>query len=88
MSSSKLNYFSIGKTIDGTNYCSGVETLAENILEDREEDAVLVYPSRDGWASVRSPNFKMTTDNVGAQLPLPIYKLNKIIIKPLTINLS
>ena len=46
--SNKLNYSSYGNSIDGTNYCSGVETLAENIVEDNEEDAVIVFPSKDG----------------------------------------
>ena len=82
MSSSKLNYFSIGKTIDGTNYCSGMETLAENMLEDNENDAVLVFPSSTSWAKLRSSAFRMTTDNAEAILPLPIYNIKKILLKP------
>ena len=82
MSSRKLNYFSIGKTIDGTNYCSGMETLAENMLEDNENDAVLVFPSSTSWAKLRSSAFRMTTDNAEAILPLPIYNIKKILLKP------
>ena len=82
MSSIKLNYFSLGKTIDGTNYCSGMETLAENMLEDNENDAVLVFPSSTSWAKLRSSAFRMTTDNAEAILPLPIYNIKKILLKP------
>ena len=80
--SNKFNYSSIGKTVDGTTFCSGVETLAENIIEDSEEDATITFPSNTGWASLRSSAYRMTTDNAEAHLPLPIYKLKKILVKP------
>lgn len=81
MSSKKFEYLSIGKKVDGTTYCSAVETLAENLIEDNEQDAVIVFPSKDGWASMRSSSYRMTTENVEAQLPLPIYKVNKFLLK-------
>ena len=81
--SNKLNYSSYGNSIDGTNYCTCVETLVENLIEDNEKDAVLVFPSKDGWASLRSTAYRMTTDNAEACLPLPIYKIRKI-----TLNVS
>lgn len=80
--SSKIQYNSIGKSVDGTTYCSGVETLAENIIEDNESDATLFFPSKTGWASMRSSSYRMTTENTEAILPLPIYKIKKILIKP------
>lgn len=76
--SNKINYQSIGKSIDGTTYCSGVETLAENIIEDNESDATLFFPSKTGWASMRSSSYRMTTENAAAILPLPIYKIIKV----------
>ena len=79
--STKFDYTSIGKTVDGTTFCSGVETLAENIIEDSEEDSVIVFPSATGWASLRSSAYRMTTDNAEAHLPLPIYKLKRVLIK-------
>ena len=79
--STKFNYSSIGKTVDGTTFCSGVETLAENIIEDSEEDSVIVFPSATGWASLRSSAYRMTTENAEAHLPLPIYKLKRVLIK-------
>ena len=79
--STKIEYCSYGNSIDGTNYCSGVETLAENIVEDNEEDAVLVFPSKDGWASLRSTSYRMTTENAEAVLPLPIYKIKKVLVR-------
>ena len=82
MSSKKLNYSSIGKTVDGTTFCSGVETLAENIIEDNEADSVIVFPSETGWASLRSSSYRMTDQNTEAHLPLPIYKIKRVLIKP------
>lgn len=79
--SNKFNYSSIGKTVDGTTFCSGVETLAENIIEDSEEDSVIVFPSATGWASLRSSAYRMTTENAEAHLPLPIYKIKKLLVK-------
>lgn len=81
MSSKKLNYLSIGKTVDGTTFCSGVETLAENIIEDNEQDSVLTFPSSTEWASMRSSSYRMTSDNVEAHLPLPIYKIKSVKVK-------
>ena len=74
MSSKKLKYISYGKTVDGTNYCTGVETLAENLIEDNEEDAVIVFPSNNAWAGMRSNEYRMTTENLRAIFPLKIYK--------------
>lgn len=79
--SNKLSYSSIGKTVDGTTFCSGVETLAENIIEDSEDDSVIVFPSATGWASMRSEAYRMTTDNVEMQVPLPIYKIKNVFLK-------
>lgn len=79
--SNKLSYSSIGKIVDGTTYCSGVETLAENIIEDSEEDATITFPSKTGWASLRSSSYRLTTENAEAHLPLPIYKIKSVMIK-------
>lgn len=83
MSSKNLEFNSIGQTIDGTTYCSAVETLAENLIEDNENDAVIVYPSPTSWVGLRSSAFTMTTENAEAHLPLPIYKIKKMLLKPL-----
>ena len=80
--SSKISYYSKGNTVDGTNVCSGVETLAENLMEDNEEDAVITFPAKGGWASLRSTSFRITDENAMAVLPLPIYKINKFLIRP------
>lgn len=82
MSREKIKYISYGQSVDGTNYCSGVETLAENFIEDNEEESVLVYPSKDGWASVKTAEYKMTDENVSFIVPLPIYKIKRILLRP------
>lgn len=82
MSTPKLDFLSIGQSIDGTNYCAGVEALAENVLEDNENDAVIVFPSKTGWARLRSSNYRAETDNMEMQLPFPLYKIKRIMLKP------
>jgi hypothetical protein len=81
--SSKIDYISFGKEIDGTQYCSAIETQAENLIEDNENDAVIVFPAKDKWASLRSKDYRLTTENATAILPLPIYKIKKMAIRGL-----
>jgi hypothetical protein len=90
MSTPKLDYISIGKTIDGTNYCSGVETLAENIVEDNESDAVITFPLLNEWATLRSDAYRMTSDNIQMTLPTNIYKIKsvKLNLKSIDLNIS
>ena len=88
MSTPKLDFISIGKTIDGTNYCSGVETLAENIVEDNESDAVIVFPHPQKWARLRTADYVGTTENMQAVVSMPFYKINKIFIKFIDIKVS
>ena len=81
MSRALNNFFSFANVQDGTNYAAGVETQAENLIESNEQDAVIVYPSKDGWATPRSDAYKMTTENAEWHLPYPIYKVNKVLVK-------
>lgn len=81
--SSKIDYISFGKEIDGTQYCSAIETQAENLIEDNENDAIIVFPAKDKWASLRSKDYRLTTENATAILPLPIYKIKKMAIRGL-----
>lgn len=78
MSSKKLNYLSIGESIDGTSFCSGVETLAENIIEDNENDAAIAFPSLTGWVQPRSENYRLTDENAEIILPYSIYKIKSV----------
>ena len=55
--STKIKYDSFGNSIDGTDYCTGVETFAQNLIEDNESDATMTFPSANGWISPRSENF-------------------------------
>ena len=77
--STKIRYFSKGNETDGASYCSGVETLAENLIEDNEDDATIVFPSKNGWISPRNEDeLRITTENAQIVLPYPIYKIVKI----------
>ena len=81
MSSRKLNYNSIGKAIDGANYCAGVETLAENVIEDTEESAVVEFPSHKTFASLRSSTYRIDTNSLEIALPYEIYKIVNFFVK-------
>lgn len=80
MANVKFNSFA--RQIDGQNYCSTVETYADNIIEDNESDAVLIYPKKDGWIKMRSLSYRATTSAMAMLLPSPIYKINRVLIKP------
>ena len=80
MSIQKLKFSSYGKTIDGKNYCSGVETLAENFIEENETDATIVYPSKNGFISPRTSTYTLTTENCEIYLPVPIHKIKRVLL--------
>lgn len=77
-----LQFNSYAKQIDGEQYCSEVETLAENMIEGNVEDATIVYPSNNQFISFRSENWRITTDSLYMILPFPLYKIVSIKIKP------
>ena len=80
MANVKFNSFA--KQIDGQNYCSTVETFGDNIIEDKEGDAVLYFPSANTWGTMRSTSYRMTTGSVSMILPKPIYKLISVKLIP------
>ena len=79
--SSKFNYDSFGNSIEGTDYCSGVETFAQNLIEDNESDATISFPSPNGWATPRTEDYILTDNNAQLILPVKIYRLTNIKIK-------
>lgn len=79
--STNFEYNSFARTIDGTNFCSGMETNAENVIEDNENEATIIFPSSDGWITQRTDQFKINSDNLSLILPLDIYKLKKVYLK-------
>lgn len=78
----KLEFNSFSREIDGQEYCSVAETYASNIIEDKEEEATIVYPSKDKFTSFRSKDYHITTDTLYMILPYPIYKIKSIKVKP------
>lgn len=79
--SSKFNYDSFGNSIDGTDYCTGVETFAQNLIEDNENDATVAFPAPNGWATPRTEEFKLSNDNARIILSQNIYKPKSVKIK-------
>ena len=78
--SNKFNYDSFGNSIEGTDYCSGVETFAQNLIEDNSNDASITFPADNGWAMPRAQNYILTTNNCDIILSQNIYKLQKVVI--------
>lgn len=81
--STNFKYNSFARTIDGTNFCSGMETNAENVIEDNENEATIIFPSSDGWITQRTEQYRITDeeDNLFIILPLDCYKLKKVWLK-------
>lgn len=86
--SNKLKYDSYGNSIDGTDYCTGVETFAQNLIEDNSNDASITFPAANGWAKPRTKNYILTTNNCDIILPQNIYKLQKVVMATDNLTLS
>ena len=78
----KFGYDSYGNSIEGTDYCSGVETFAQNLIEDNENDAAITFPSVDGWATPRAEDYILTDSNARMIVSEKIYKPLKIYVSP------
>ena len=78
--STNFRYDSYGNSIEGTDYCSGVETFAQNLIEDNENDASIIFPSANSWATPRTQAYKLSDSNAEIILPQKIYKLISAVI--------
>ena len=78
----QLKFNSFTKNIDGQEYCSEVETLAENMIESNEQDASIVYPAPGKFITVRAANYRITDTELVVDLPYPIYKLVSVKLIP------
>lgn len=76
----KMNYDSFGNSIEGTDYSSGVETFAQNLIEDREDEASIIYPAPNSWIKTRSETYLLTTNTAKIILPQKIYKLKHVFV--------
>lgn len=56
-------------------YCSAIETQAENIVESDNESASVVFPSANGWTTPRTEDVKREDDNCVLILPQNIEQL-------------
>ena len=78
----KFGYDSYGNSIDGTDYCSGVETFAQNLIEDNESDTTISFPSPNGWATPRTEDYILTDSNAKMIVSEKIYRPLKIYVSP------
>lgn len=63
---------------DSEQYCSELETNAQNVLARSEEANTIVYPSPTGWITPRTDEVRLTTDNARIELPFNINKIIKV----------
>ena len=77
-----LNY---GASQSIQDYASEVQTYVSNLTTDSEnaDQAVIVYPAEDNWASVRSDGIGgwITDNDICLITPSPIYKVLKLEIR-------
>lgn len=71
-----------GQSQNIEDYATSLLSNISNAIADYDDPAsVIVYPSNTDWASVRSESGgQLTTENMAAILPNPIYKINKLSI--------
>ena len=77
-----LQFNSYAKQIDGEQYCSEVETLAENMVEGNAEDATIEFPGNGNFITPRSFNYRITDTSLIIELPQPIYRILSIKLIP------
>ena len=83
-----LKFNSYAKQKSGEEYCSEVESYAQNMIESTEAESSITYPSKTEFATFRAPDYRITTETAYMLLPLPIYKITKILLKPKGLTLG
>lgn len=81
-----LKFNSFAKNIDGQEYCSEVESVAENVIEGNSGNASIIYPSNNKFATMRSLEYRVTDDLAYIILPYPIYKIQRLLINPIGLS--
>ena len=83
-----LKFNSYARQKSGEEYCSEVESYAQNMIEGKETSAKVIYPSKTEFATFRAPDYNITTESLHIMLPYPIYKIVKVRIKPKGVKLG
>ena len=69
------------------DYVNAIQLNVKNVL--RSDDYIKYYPYRNGFATLRTTEDgiqQVTTENIGAELDLPIGKITKFIIKGISVT--
>ena len=77
-----LKFNSYARQKSGEEYCSEVESYAQNMIESSEAESSIAYPSKTEFATFRAPDYRITTDTLHIVLPYPIYKVVRVLMKP------
>ena len=83
-----LKFNSYARQKNGEEYCSEVESYAQNMIEGKEDNAKVFYPSKTEFATFRSPSYNVTTDTLHIMLPYPIYKVVRVLMKPVGVKVG
>lgn len=74
-----VGYTQAAISINESQYCSALETDAENIVASNAAEASTVFPGQGAWATPRSDDsLELTSDNCKLILPTDIERINKI----------
>lgn len=69
------------ESINEEEYCTELEADVENmIVQGSNGESSIVFPGANDWITPRTDEIKRTEDNCFIDLPLPIYKINKVLV--------
>jgi len=80
----ELQYSSYTASQDENQYCTELETYAENMIE--EDDNVMVYPAPGCWITARSDELAPTEENLYIPTPTPIERVVKVLVRNVRIQ--
>lgn len=85
-----VDYTQCSYSINEEQYCSSLETDAENIVASNSEEASTVFPGQGAWATARSEEVQLTSDNCTLMLPTDIERVSRILVNgaDVTVHLS
>lgn len=75
-----VDYTQASRAINESQYCSALETDAENIVASNAAEASTVFPGQGAWATVRSEEVQLTSDNGSIILPTRIERLSRVVV--------
>jgi len=76
----KLDFKSVSVEVSESEVCSALDSDVANIISTNQETASIVYPAQGNFASPRTEEIRLTTDNCKLILPTVIEKPIRLIV--------